>query len=45
MHAVPAARAPQVPIIAPIKQRKFEVEEREALPTRYSNDFLGSMLA
>ena len=35
----------QVPIIAPVKQRKVEVEERQELATRYSNDFLGSMLA
>ncbi|GAB4814650.1 hypothetical protein N2152v2_001696 [Parachlorella kessleri] len=35
----------EVPIIAPVKQKKFEVEEREALPTRYTNDFLGSLLA
>lgn len=36
---------PQVPIIAPVKQRKFEVEGRAALPTRYSPEFLGSLLA
>ncbi|PRW60836.1 116 kDa U5 small nuclear ribonucleo component-like isoform A [Chlorella sorokiniana] len=35
----------EVPIIAPVKQKKFEVEEREALPTRYSAEFLASLLA
>ena len=35
----------QVPIIAPVKHKKFEVEEREALPTRYSAEFLASLLA
>ena len=34
-----------MPIIAPVKVKKFEVEEREALPTRYSHDFLASLLA
>ena len=34
-----------MPIIAPVKQKKFEVEEREALPTRYSAEFLASLLA
>lgn len=35
----------QVPIVAPVKQRKVEVESKEALPTRYSNEFLASLLA
>ncbi|KAI7837170.1 hypothetical protein COHA_008964 [Chlorella ohadii] len=35
----------EVPIIAPVKHKKFEVEEREALPTRYSAEFLASLLA
>lgn len=44
-HALPNRPPTQVPIIAPVKQKKFEVEEREALPTRYSAEFLASLLA
>ena len=32
--------AGQVPIIAPIKQKKLEVLERAPLPTHYSNEFM-----
>ena len=35
----------QVPIVAPVKPKKFEVEEREALTTRYSSEFLNTLLA
>lgn len=34
----------QVPIIAPIKHKKVEVLEKEALPTHYSNEFLVGLL-
>ena len=35
----------QVPIIAPIREKKFEVLERTALPTSYSNEFLVGLMA
>ena len=35
---------PQVPIIAPVRQRKLEVLERAPLPTRYSNEFLAGLM-
>jgi hypothetical protein len=35
----------QVPIIAHIKHKKIEVEERTALKTNYSNEFLTSLMA
>ena len=34
----------QVPIIAPIRHKKVEVLEREALKTKYSNEFLIGMM-
>lgn len=34
----------QVPIIAPIKQKKLEVLERAPLPTHYSNEFLAGLM-
>lgn len=36
--------AGQVPIIAPIKQKKLEVLERAPLPTHYSNEFLAGLM-
>jgi hypothetical protein len=39
------AQALEVPIIAPVRQVKFEVQDKEAPPTRYGNDFLLSLLA
>ncbi len=33
-----------MPIIAPIKHKKVEVLEREALKTRYSNEFLTGLM-
>jgi len=33
-----------VPIIAPVKHKKVEVLEREALKTRYSNEFLTGLM-
>ena len=36
--------APQVPIIAPVRQRKLEVLERAPLPTHYSNEFLAGLM-
>jgi hypothetical protein len=35
----------QVPIIAPVKHKRFEVEDKEAPATRYSPEFLGSLLS
>ncbi|EFN60133.1 hypothetical protein CHLNCDRAFT_56589 [Chlorella variabilis] len=35
----------EVPIIAPIKQKKFQVEESQGLRSRYTPEFLGSLLA
>jgi hypothetical protein len=35
----------QVPIIAPIKQKKVEVEDKEAPPSKYSPAFLASLLS
>jgi 116 kDa U5 small nuclear ribonucleoprotein component len=34
----------QVPIIAPVKHKKVEVLEKEALRTNYTNDFLAGLL-
>ena len=34
----------QVPIIAPVRQRKLEVLERAPLPTKYSNEFLAGLM-
>ncbi|KAK9906659.1 hypothetical protein WJX75_005709 [Coccomyxa subellipsoidea] len=34
----------EVPIIAPIKQKKLEVLERAPLPTHYSNEFLAGLM-
>lgn len=36
--------AGQVPIIAPIKQKKLEVLERAPLLTHYSNEFLAGLM-
>ena len=33
-----------MPIIAPVKHKKVEVLEREALKTRYSNEFLTGLM-
>lgn len=35
----------EVPIVAPVRQKRFEVEAREALATRYPAEFLGSLLS
>ena len=35
----------EVPIIAPIKQKKFQVEESQGLRSRYTPEFLGSLLS
>lgn len=35
----------EVPIIAPVKLKRLEIEEAEALQTRYSSEFLGSLLS
>ena len=34
----------QVPIIAPVKQKKLEVNEQASLPTYYSSEFLGGLM-
>ena len=34
----------QVPIIAPVKQKKLEVNEQAALPTFYSSEFLAGLM-
>ena len=34
----------QVPIIAPIKQKKAEMLEQQPLRTNYSNEFLGGLM-
>ena len=34
-----------MPIIAAIKQKRFEVEAKESLATYYSSEFLASLLA
>ncbi len=34
----------QVPIIAPVKHKKVEVLEKEALHTNYTNEFLAGLL-
>ena len=34
----------QVPIIAPVKQKKLEVNEQTSLPTFYSSEFLGGLM-
>ena len=44
IHIYPSRCAPQVPIIAPVRQRKLEVLERAPLPTRYSNEFLAGLM-
>ena len=38
------ADALQVPIIAPVKQKKLEVNEQAALPTFYSSEFLAGLM-
>jgi U5 small nuclear ribonucleoprotein component len=43
-HLIGTCMCAQVPIIAPIKQRKLEVLERAPLPTRYSNEFLAGLM-
>ena len=39
-----AGDALQVPIIAPVKQKKLEVNEQAALPTFYSSEFLAGLM-
>ncbi|KAL4855038.1 U5 small nuclear ribonucleoprotein component CLO [Chlorella vulgaris] len=39
------AQALEVPIIAPVKQHRFQVEDKEALRSRYTPEFLGSLLS
>jgi len=34
----------QVPIIAPVKQKKLEVNEQASLPTFYSSEFLAGLM-
>lgn len=35
----------EVPIVAPVKLKKFETLEREPIKTRYTNEFMGTLMA
>ncbi len=47
MHFDPAPCPPldQVPIVAPIVIKKLETLEKEPLPTRFTNEFLTTLMA